>query len=51
MDWPLHLPDLNPIKHVWKLLKDNMYRMFPDLWERILNADNLAYFKQCAKAA
>ena len=30
--WPAHSPDLNPIKHVWALLKRNMQRLFPDIW-------------------
>jgi len=32
-DWPPYSPDLNPIEHAWKRLKDTAARMFPDLWK------------------
>jgi hypothetical protein len=31
-DWPPYSPDLNPIEHAWKRLKDTIKRMFPELW-------------------
>ena len=32
-DWPPYSPDLNPIEHAWKRLKDTVAKMFPDLWK------------------
>ena len=32
-DWPPYSPDLNPIEHAWKRLKDTASKMFPDLWK------------------
>jgi transposase len=32
-DWPPYSPDLNPIEHAWKRLKDIVAKMFPDLWK------------------
>jgi transposase len=31
MDWPPYSPDLNLIKNVWKLLKQDIYRRYHDL--------------------
>ncbi|KAI0994679.1 hypothetical protein K3495_g13502 [Podosphaera aphanis] len=31
IDWPLYLPDLNPIEHVWKIMKDKTEYKYPDL--------------------
>ena len=31
MEWPLYLPDLDPIKHAWVKLKDAIYKLDPDL--------------------
>ena len=32
-DWPPYSPDLKPIEHAWKRLKDTTSRMFPELWK------------------
>ena len=55
MQWPSQSPDLNPIEHIWVLLKSklNQYHERPDgmltlwsriseEWERITRADCLA---------
>ena len=31
-DWPPYSPDLNPIEHAWKALKEQVHQMYPDLW-------------------
>ena len=31
MDWPLYSPELNPIEHVWFLLKEGVYMVCPDI--------------------
>jgi len=30
-DWPPYSPDLNPIEHCWPMLKEHMYRLYPDM--------------------
>jgi transposase len=29
--WPLYSPDLNPIKNLWKMLKAEIDRAYPEL--------------------
>jgi DDE superfamily endonuclease len=30
-NWPPYSPDLNPIEHVWPLLKAKLYELYPDI--------------------
>lgn len=38
MEWPPFPPDLNPIENLWTLLKQQIYKLRPDLLH-ILNND------------
>jgi transposase len=31
IDWPPYSPDLNPIKHVWRHLKEWVHEHYPEL--------------------
>jgi hypothetical protein len=31
IDWPAHSPDLNPIEHIWKLLKSKIRKLLPHI--------------------
>jgi transposase len=33
LEWPPHSPDLNPIEHAWKRLKEELQRRYPDFVE------------------
>jgi len=31
LEWPPYSPDINPIEHMWALLKRKLYQLFPDI--------------------
>ena len=33
LNWPPYSPDINPIKHVWKKLKEVLHQRYPELIE------------------
>ena len=30
MEWPPNSPDMNPIEHLWRVLKASLHKRFPD---------------------
>lgn len=51
IDWPPHSPDLNPIEHVWKALKLELLKRFPDLNELKNNELHRAKLIECIEIA
>ncbi|KAM5527048.1 hypothetical protein FOXYSP1_20560 [Fusarium oxysporum f. sp. phaseoli] len=41
IDWPAHSPELNPIEHIWKLLKLKIRKTFPHLEHLKKNETNI----------
>ena len=48
MEWPPYSPDLNPIENLWKLLKEQIIKLHPELSE--LPKNNYNYQKLCDAA-
>jgi transposase len=48
---PPYSPDLNPIKNLWKLLKQEIYKMYPDLETASDTAGTLERLKAAAREA
>ena len=40
-DWAPYSPDLNPIEHVWKALKELVAQMYPDVMKNISFTDEV----------
>ncbi|RYO98439.1 hypothetical protein DL765_010932 [Monosporascus sp. GIB2] len=38
LEWPPHSPDLNPIEHLWRALKDKIYEIEPE-FGRLLDTE------------
>ena len=51
IDWPAHSPDMNPIEHVWKKMKEILNRDFPELSNLGRNQGNIEVFIAALKAA
>jgi transposase len=47
--WPPHSPDLNPIEHVWKAMKELLHKRYPNLYLLSLSEVNQAYLEACLK--
>lgn len=48
MQWPPYSPDLNPIEHMWSLLKHQIEREEPELYREGASAAAKAHFLQTA---
>ena len=51
VNWPLFSPNLNPIEHVWRALKHELYRLYPNTYELKDNTDNVENFQSRIKEA
>lgn len=51
MKWPPHSPDMNPIEHVWIILKRNLARMHPEVFFWGNNQFNKALFTKYIEEA
>ena len=46
IDWPPHSPDINPIEHVWKALKEELKKLDTNLHELKKNEASIDWMKK-----
>lgn len=51
IDWPPHSPDLNPIEHIWRFLKDKLVSLFPELRDLDNNEASRAQLRAALQVA
>lgn len=51
INWPSHSPDLNPIEHVWKMLKEALFQLYPELFYLKANQLDIERFKDMLRHA
>lgn len=51
LEWPPYSPDLNPIEHVWRMLKHKLHKLFPELFDLRRNLQDIKVFKECLQKA
>lgn len=51
MDWPPYVPDLNPIENLWAIMKQEIYKLYPELEHAPDTSDTLEQLVHAAKEA
>jgi transposase len=47
MTWPPYLSDMNPMEHLWWILKQRLVELFPDLKGNGFTVAERAHFVDC----